>query len=245
MVVFNLEASKDVNFLYETSCNAGLTEVIEDIACIHNCIIRINCIVEVLKDLVKNGPMDDDGERHNPPTENVDILERAISDANEAVSPEWAKKKVLFTPERVSDALAHLSGAITIVYPQGLPPSEPIRKILEGDDVEGEFDPQTCQLWWVRKSLQRGKLVGEYLGNNERVTANVKLTDIKSGPPPKDMSMSQEAQIKLMSIARKKAEEFKKMEKDDDDSYLNAAWANPNNLKNQFQGIQDVDVFNH
>lgn len=245
MVVFHLETTKDADFLYETQCSSSLTDVIEDVVGIHNCIKRILCIVGMLKDLIKNGPMEENGERHNPPTENVEILNRAIADAEAAVSPDWAKKKVFFTPERVSEALAHLSGAITIVYPQGLPPTEPIRKVLEGGDVEGEYDPKTCQLWWARKSLLRGKPVSEFLGNNERVTAVAKLTDAKSGPPPKDMSMSQDAQIKLMSKLHKQAEEYKKMEKDDDDSYLDSQWANPHTLKNQFQGIQDLDFKPH
>jgi len=104
-------------------------------------------------------------------------IERAITDAESAVSPDQVASKVFFTPAHVAEELARLSGAITIVWPQGLPPSEPVRRVLEGGDVQGEHDDRTCQLWWARKSLQRGKTVADYLGRNARVTAVAKLTD--------------------------------------------------------------------
>jgi hypothetical protein len=41
----------------------------------------------------------------------------------------------------------------------------------------------------------------------------------------------------MLSYYRKKEEEMKKLEEDNDDAYLNSAWANPKNLKNQLMGI--------
>ena len=240
MVIFRLETTKETTFLYETTNDAQITDVIEEIVAIHNAILRIRCIVGMMKDLIKMGPMGEDNERHDPPAD-PSVLNRAISDAEAAISADQVKSKVFFTPAYVAEELARLSGAITIVWPQGLPPSEPVRKVIEGGDVQGEHDDKTCQLWWARKSLQRGKLVSDYLGKNPRVTAVAKLTDAKSGPPPKDMSLSQEAQIKLMSQMHKKMEEYKRIDKDDDDSYLDSEWANPRGLQKTFQGIDEVD----
>jgi hypothetical protein len=53
--------------------------------------------------------------------------------------------------------------------------------------------------------------------------------------------MSQDAQIKLMSTLHKKAEELKRIDKDDDDSYLDSAWANPRGLQSQFQGLEEIN----
>jgi hypothetical protein len=55
------------------------------------------------------------------------------------------------------------------------------------------------------------------------------------------MSVSQEAQLKLMSQLHKKAEELKRIDKDDDDSYLDSQWANPKGLQNTFQGLEEID----
>lgn len=59
------------------------------------------------------------------------------------------------------------------------------------------------------------------------------------------MIMSQQEQVKLMSELHRKAEELKRIEKDDDDSYLDSEWANPNGIKNTFQGIDNIDWKTH
>lgn len=240
MVKFNLCTTKETVFLYETTTDANVSDVIDDVCAIHNSILRIREFVSKLKDLIKLGPMGEDGERKNPP-ENKDVLERAIADAEAAIAPDLAAKGTVITTETVGDELAHLSAAVTIVYPEGLPTSDPIRKIIEGEPVEHEFNPKTVQFWAVRKSYQRNKKISDYTGKNERQKFTVKLTGPESGPPPKDISMSQEAQIRLMSQMHRKAEELKRIDKDDDDSYLDSEWSNPQGLRNTFQGLEDVD----
>jgi hypothetical protein len=239
MVIFHLDQSKETGFLYETTTAAEVTQVLEDIAAIHNGILRVRCLVGMMKDLIKLGPMGEDNERHDPPADAA-VLERAIADAQTAVSPDRVKANDKLTPESITQELATLSGAVTIVFPQGLPPSEAVRRVFEGGDVQGEFDIQTCQLWWARKSLARGKLVKDYLGTNERVKAVAKLTDAKSGPPPKEVGLSQEAQVRLMSQLHRKAEELKRISTDDGVEYLDSEWADPNGLQKTFQGLGDV-----
>ena len=240
MVLFHLKTTKETEFIYETQTTAEVTQVIEDCVAIHNAILRIREIVAKLKDLIKMGPMEDDNERRNPP-ENKEVLERAIADAEAAVSAEHAAKKQPLTVEGVSEELARLGGAITIVYPGGLPKSEPLKKLIEGGPVQNELDVKMVQFWVIRKSYQRGKHIFDYTGKNEKQTFVAKFTGPESGPPPRDVSVSQEAQIKWMSAMHKKAEELKRIDKDDDNSYLDSEWANPRGLKNTFQGINDVD----
>jgi hypothetical protein len=240
MVRLRLESSKETTFLYETTNDTPLTEIIEEVASIHNAILRIRCLIGLAKDLIKSGPLGENQERHDPPSD-ASVLQRAIADAETAIAADQVKKNVCFTPAYVSEELARLSGAVTIVWPQGLPTSEPVRRVLEGGDVQGEQDPGTCQLWWARKSMQRGKLFRDYIGGNARQVIVAKVTDAKSGPPPKDMSFGQEGQLKLMSELHRKAEELKRISKDDDDSYLDQEWANPRGLANTFQGITSID----
>ena len=240
MVNFHLKTTKETEFLYSTTTSAEVNHVIEDCVSIHNAILRIREIVSKLKDLIKLGPMEDDNERRNPP-ENKEVLERAIADAEAAISPDLAAKKQPLTVEGVSEELARLGGAVTIVYPGGLPKSEPIKQLIEGGPVKNELDVKMVQFWVIRKSYQRGKHIYDYTGKNEKQTFVAKFTGPESGPPPRDVSVSQEAQIKWMSAMHKKAEELKRIDKDDDNSYLDSEWANPRGLKNTFQGINDVD----
>lgn len=237
MVIFHLQTSKEAEFLYETPNTTPMSEAITEIATIHNSILRIHCIIGYLKELIQSGPMDDKGQRSNPP-ENAELLDRAVADAEAAISAEQAQKKFLFTTSYISDELKRIEGSLSIAYPNGLPETEPVRKVIEGCAIEGELDPMTCQLWWARKSLSRDKNISDYFGNNSRTKAVAKLTDAHSGEPPREMSKSKEAQIKLISSINKKEEEFKKKIDDDDD--IDSEWANPNGLKNTINGLDNI-----
>ena len=240
MVIFHLQTSKETEFLYQTTCNTEVTEVIEEVVAIHNSILRIREMINLIRDLIKLGPMDNNNERHNPP-ENKEILERSISDAEISISKEQVTKKVFLTTEMISEELARLIGSITIVYPEGLLVTDPLRKLIEGEPLKYELNEKNAQFWCIKKSYQRGKYIYDYIGKNEKQTIVAKLTGPESGPPPRDMSVSKEEEIKLLSRLHKKAEELKRIEKDDDDSYLNSEWANPKGLKNSFQGLEDID----
>ena len=233
MVILHLQSRKDACFLYETNCNAKIDDIIDDVAAIHNYILRIRASIGHLKELVKMGPLDESGERKNP-VENPEVLNRAIADAEAAVSDEQIKKKVCFTPTMMAEEIARLAGAVSILYPMGLNPQDPVRKILEGEPIQGEHDSKTCQLWIIKKSLQRGKYFKDYYGTNERQKFVTKLTDANSGQPPKDMSMNQESQVHMLSMLRRKADELQRMQEDD------SPWANPHNLSDQFQGVQEI-----
>lgn len=43
--------------------------------------------------------------------------------------------------------------------------------------------------------------------------------------------------LSSQAFYHKKQETMKALEEDDDDDYANSAWANPNALKNSFQGL--------
>lgn len=44
----------------------------------------------------------------------------------------------------------------------------------------------------------------------------------------------------MMAYYYKKQEEMKKLAESEDDSYLNSEWADNNQLRRQFQGLNDI-----
>jgi hypothetical protein len=67
----------------------------------------------------------------------------------------------------------------------------------------------------------------------------VKLTKQGAGQPGKEPLIDEPAYKKMMAHYYKKQEEQKQLEEDNDDAYVNSAWANPSQLKNQLNGISD------
>jgi hypothetical protein len=74
--------------------------------------------------------------------------------------------------------------------------------------------------------MRHGKLLRDYIRGKGRQMIVGKLRDAPSDPPPKDMSLREEEQIKLMSVLDRKAEDLK---------------ATAGGLAKSFQGIDDID----
>ena len=73
-----------------------------------------------------------------PTQKMVSVLEKTIKDAKEKVSKNLVSRDVCLTEARVQEAIDELRGAVTIVYPMGLPPHDPIRMEFENnEDLEG------------------------------------------------------------------------------------------------------------
>lgn len=68
----------------------------------------------------------------------------------------------------------------------------------------------------------------------------MKLSKKGQGPPGREPIMTEDERKQLMMHAYRKQEEFKKLEKDDDDSYLDAEWADTGNMKRSFHGIKKI-----
>ena len=84
------------------------------------------------------------------------------------------------------------------------------------------------------------KILSDHVGKNEKTKAVVKLSTKKAGQPTSESWLSPETQKKLAMRNYKRMEELKRLEKDEDDSYLNSQWADSNSLKRQFQGINNI-----
>ncbi len=49
------------------------------------------------------------------------------------------------------------------------------------------MDAAASELWFVRRRLERGKSLGDYVGRNDKTRAAVRLCRAGAGMPPRDM----------------------------------------------------------
>lgn len=64
----------------------------------------------------------------------------------------------------------------------------------------------------------------------------MRLQKSGAGAPVREPAVDEETYKKMLSYYYKKQEEAKQLEDDSEDHYMNSAWANPKNLKNQLHG---------
>merc|ERR1711962_112935 len=175
----------------------------------------------------------------NAPNEKMaDIINRTRSEAKEQVSKNLVDANKCLTLEDVQDALDKMRGAVTIVYPMGLPPYDPIRMEFEGtEDLSGTqaskevLDEKDTSIWFASKEMSPEKTLEGYLGKNEKTKVVVKLQKKGGHAPSKEPAMTEDEQKRLMAHYYKKQEEMKKLEADEADAHLNSKWADPTQLK--------------
>ncbi len=100
---------------------------------------------------------------------------------------------------------------------------------------------ESTSLWGAGKEFQRGKLVSDRLGNNEKTKIIAKLQKKGSGPPGREPLVNEEERKAMMAHYFKRQEELKKLaqaENDaDGDEYLNSSWADSRQMKRNLQGL--------
>ncbi|CAB4011004.1 UPF0769 C21orf59 homolog [Paramuricea clavata] len=285
MVILHIKKGDGSQFLYETTCQAKLSELIPELIEIYNGRLKIERLNYELEELGKHGitlppnmqgltedqindlklhdswaekcvPSGGVREVKDPmskrngqaPLENmIKMVNRTRSEAMADISKENVTAKRCLTQATIKDALDKLRGAVMIVYPMGLPPHDPIKQEFEDtEDLSGTqaslqvLDNKTGQLWWAGKELLRAKKLEDYIGKNEKTKIVAKLQKKGQGVPSREPVFTEEDKKHMMSYAYKKQEEMKKLETDDDVSYMNSSWADTQSLKRQFQGVRDV-----
>ncbi|EFN80534.1 Uncharacterized protein C21orf59 [Harpegnathos saltator] len=149
-----------------------------------------------------------------------EVLKRTIEDARAMTSKKLVQQEKLVTQKTVQEALDILRGAVTIVYPMGLPPHDVIRQEFENtEDLSGTqaslevIDEQLAQLWFSGKELTPGKKMKDFLGNNEKTKIIAKLQKRGSGRPAREPLMSEDERKQLMLHAYRRQEQLKYQEK--------------------------------
>ncbi|ELT95417.1 hypothetical protein CAPTEDRAFT_179325 [Capitella teleta] len=192
---------------------------------------------------------DDIGRRNGrAPKDNMaEVLNKTIKEAKDMISNKNVQMNKCLTFAIVQEALDILRGAVTIVYPMGLPPHDPIRAEFENtEDLSGMQASQEvieldrAALWWAGKEMVRGKKLCDFIGKNEKTKIVCKLQKKGLGAPAREPVVSQDEQKAMMAHYYRKQEEMKKLDQDAEDSYLNADWADNSSLRRQFQGVNDI-----
>ena len=175
------------------------------------------------------------------------ILEDSTAKVLGMISGDLVKENKSLDHKVIEECLAILRGAVSIVYPMNLPEYDPIRMELEDrEDLAGTqdsklvLDPDEVVLWFANKELKAGNKLKDHLGKHEKTKVVVKQSTRAKGQPSTEPSWSPETMKKLQFESFKRMEEIRKLERDDDDSYLNSNWADQGQLKRRFNGLNNI-----
>lgn len=175
------------------------------------------------------------------------VLIKSIKDAIAMVDKKLVNENKVLVQKNVKDALDLLRGAVTIVYPMQLPPHDSIRNEFQNtEDLEGTqaalevIEPAKAKLWFAGRQMLPDRKLSDFIGKNEKCKVIVKLQKSGEGAPGREPVFSEAERKQMMMLAYRRQEELKRLEHDDDDSYLDSAWSNSGSLKNQMQGINSI-----
>lgn len=177
-----------------------------------------------------------------------EILRKCIQDVVSMVDKKLVTESKNLTQKVVKEALDLLRGAVTIVYPMQLPPHDTIRNEFQNtEDLTGTqaslevIEPAKAQLWFAGKQMLTDRKLCDFIGKNEKCKVIVKLQKSGEGAPGREPAISEAERKQMMMHAYRRQEELKRLECDDDDNYLNSSWSNSTNLKNQMQGLNNIN----
>jgi len=170
------------------------------------------------------------------------ILKKTCDDAEASESKKQAEMRVPLTAKLLKEKVDNIRGAVTILYPKGLPPYDPVRLLLEnkegaivGQDSKLLLDAHTATLWFAGKEFFRDSLVSDRV-RHERSKITAKLQRKGAKAPAREPAVSEAERKAMMAHYFKRNEEAKKLAENDDDDFLNSAWANPKGLKSRLHG---------
>lgn len=176
-----------------------------------------------------------------------EVLRKAINDAIAMIDKKLVDESKTLIQKNVKEALDLLRGAVTIVYPMQLPPHDSIRNEFHNtEDLTGTqaslevIEPAKAQLWFAGKQMIPDRKLADFIGRNEKCKVIVKLQKSGEGAPGREPVFTEAERKQMMMQAYRRQEEFKRLEQDDDDSFLDANWSSNQSLRNQMQGISDV-----
>lgn len=175
------------------------------------------------------------------------ILNKAIDEAKQMVSVKLVDSNVDMTLKKVQNALDILRGAVTIVYPMQLPPHDNIRmEFTNTEDLQGTqasqeiVEPTKGELWFAGHHMLPEKQLLDYVGKSEKSKVIVKLVRLGEGQPGREPVISEESRKLIMLHEYRRQEELKKLDQNDDDSFMNSNWADNNSMKKQMHGLDNL-----
>ncbi|CAH1404630.1 unnamed protein product [Nezara viridula] len=174
------------------------------------------------------------------------VLTNTVEEARAMLSKKLVNDNKILEKKMIKEALAILRGAVTIVYPMGLPPHDPIRlEFEEKEDLSGTHgslevieESHAC-LWFSGKEMLRGKKLKDYVGPNEKTKITVKISKSGHGAPAREPICTEEDKKRLMWQAKQREEEMKRLEENQHE-YEDTPWAETGRMKRAFQGMGNI-----
>ena len=250
-----LTSENNDEFLFETKCSTKTDDLIASLVAIHNARLRANVIVDTVRGLATYGLMKEPGSDEetadpaglrtgNPPDEQMaGILQQAAGALENYVANKQVEKKVALTCREIDEKIKAVRDAVAAAYPKGLPEWEVSRMALEEPleklNLQGVTE-SNASLYAFNKEFERGQLVSDRLGTNEKSKVICKLTLKDAGPPPREAIVSEAERNAMAAYYFKRQEELKELADADDDDYLNSEWADPKGMKHTLQGLRDI-----
>lgn len=285
MVKLHIKKGDESQFLYETTVELPIDELVKDVCAIHNGRLKVQRICAEMEELAEHGitlppnmqglteeqveelklkdewadkcvPQGGVRENKDPigrrngqaPTEKMaEMIKKTTKEAKDMISKKKAEANVCVTQATVKEALDILRGAVMIVYPMNLPPHENVRLELENqEDLTGTqastevLEEDNTSIWFSGKEMLRGKQLKDFIGKNEKTKIVAKIQKRGLGAPGREPVVTEDEQKKMMAYYYKKQEEFKKLEAESEDAYLDSPWSDSNQLKRQFHGMNNI-----
>lgn len=285
MVKLHIKKGDESQFLYETTVEQPIDELVKDVCAIHNGRLKVQRICAEMEELAEHGitlppnmqglteeqveelklkdewadkcvpqggvrdNKDPIGRRNGQaPTEKMaEMMKKTTKEAKDMISKKKAEANVCVTQATVKESLDILRGAVMIVYPMNLPPHENVRLELENqEDLTGTqastevLEEDNTSIWFSGKEMLRGKQLKDFIGKNEKTKIVAKIQKRGLGAPGREPVVTEDEQKKMMAYYYKKQEEFKKLEAESEDAYLDSQWADSNQLKRQFHGMNNI-----
>lgn len=285
MVKLHVKKGDESQFLYETTVELPIDELVKDVCAIHNGRLKVQRICAEMEELAEHGitlppnmqglteeqveelklkdewadkcvPQGGVRENKDPigrrngqaPTEKMaEMMKKTTKEAKDMISKKKAEANVCVTQATVKEALDILRGAVMIVYPMNLPPHENVRLELENqEDLTGTqastevLEEDNTSIWFSGKEMLRGKQLKDFIGKNEKTKIVAKIQKRGLGAPGREPVVTEDEQKKMMAYYYKKQEEFKKLEAESEDAYLDSPWSDSNQLKRQFHGMNNI-----
>eukprot|EP00842_Homolaphlyctis_polyrhiza_P001013 jgi/Hompol1/1912/HPOL_000227-RA len=246
MVVLQVKRSDEFLFLYETPVVSDLCELIPTIAKLNCLRLRVGRLVSAAEDLMQYGPMKPDNQQGYTEEQLEELSTPEFKRHSKPLTEEHLSKTIL-KESVLLEAIEQVRGAVTIIFPEGLPVWDPVREILEDkEDLTGTaaskevIDPAEASLWWANKELLRDRKLSDFVGKNDKTKIIVKIQKRGQGPPLREPPITEQQQKEMMAYYYRKQEQQKKLAENDEDEYLNSSWADPKSLKSSFNGVQNV-----
>lgn len=176
------------------------------------------------------------------------MLEECMK-AKQMIHKTQVDRKICLTMQMMNDQLDIFRGLVMMAYPgyYGLGDYEPIKVILENKEewdekmnLSEDLAADNCTLWIVSKECQPQKLFSDLFGKNEKQKFVVKLQKKGSGAPVKEPVLDEATHKEMLKFYHQKQEEQKTLEADNEDVYMNSAWADTKSMKSQLHGTGPI-----